>query len=167
MSYILNNLMDGERILHRGRMHGIVFVIPTIFLLLGATFMVLSLWADIFSRNFIFYPGLALTLVSALAWIITAFNYMTSEYAVTNKRIITKVGIISRQTMELLLRKVESVQVSQGILGRLFGYGTLIISGTGGAKNLCRNIAQPLKFRQKIHEQLERLHEPESTQHKR
>ncbi|XLV70956.1 PH domain-containing protein (plasmid) [Ralstonia syzygii subsp. celebesensis] len=55
----------------------------------------------------------------------------TTELAVTNRKVIAKVGFIRRDTIEMLLGKVESVQVKQSIFGRIFNYGTIIISGAG------------------------------------
>lgn len=76
----------------------------------------------------------------------------TSEFAITNKRVIIKVGLISRRTLEMNLNKIESVNVNQGILGRLLGYGTIVVVGTGGTKEPFSSIADPLKFRKKFQE---------------
>ncbi len=62
-------------------------------------------------------------------------DYRSTELAVTNKRIITKSGLIQRNTTEMFLEKVESIQVDQGILGRIFDFGSITISGTGGDKS--------------------------------
>lgn len=72
------------------------------------------------------------------------------EYVVTNNRIIIKRGIISRNTKELRFGKVESCEVEQGILGRLFGYGEICVKGTGGNEDSEYYIDNPLKFRQYI-----------------
>lgn len=76
----------------------------------------------------------------------------TSEFAITNKRVIIKVGLISRRTLEMNLNKIESVNVNQGILGRLLGYGTIVVVGTGGTKEPFASIADPLTFRKKFQE---------------
>lgn len=76
----------------------------------------------------------------------------TSEFAITNKRVIIKVGLISRRTLEMNLNKIESVNVYQGILGRLLGYGTIVIVGTGGTNEPFHNISDPLTFRKKFQE---------------
>lgn len=72
---------------------------------------------------------------------------ITSEFAITNKRIIIKVGFISRKTLEMNLGKIESIAVDQTILGRILGYGTIMIIGTGGTKEPFFNIVAPLEFR--------------------
>ncbi len=78
--------------------------------------------------------------------------FSTSEFAITNKRVIIKVGLISRRTLEMNLSKIESVNVNQGILGRMLGYGTIIIVGTGGTKEPFSCISNPLEFRKKFQE---------------
>jgi len=78
--------------------------------------------------------------------------FSTSEFAITNKRVIIKVGLISRRTLEMNLNKIESVNVNQGILGRLLGYGTIVVVGTGGTKESFAAISDPLTFRKKFQE---------------
>ena len=74
-------------------------------------------------------------------------RYKTTELAFTNKRVIAKFGFISRQTVELYIPKVESIQVHQGILGRIFNYGSLIISGAGNPQAPIPGISDPMAFR--------------------
>lgn len=74
------------------------------------------------------------------------------EFAITNKRIIIKTGFISRETLEMNHSKIESVNVEQGILGRILGYGTIRIVGSGGTRQSFTNILDPLAFRKKFHE---------------
>jgi len=76
----------------------------------------------------------------------------TSEFAITNKRIIIKVGLISRRTLEMNLTKIESVNVNQSILGRMLGYGTIVVIGTGGTKESFAGITDPMTFRKKFQE---------------
>jgi hypothetical protein len=74
-------------------------------------------------------------------------DYKTTELAFTNKRVIAKFGLISRKTIELNISKVESMQVNQGILGRIFNYGTLVISGVGNPQAPILGISDPMSFR--------------------
>lgn len=76
----------------------------------------------------------------------------SDEFAITNKRIIVKTGLISRKTLEMNLNKIESVNVDQSILGRMLGYGTIRIIGTGGTREEFPNISNPLAFRKKFQE---------------
>ncbi|MFT4544315.1 MAG: putative membrane protein YdbT with pleckstrin-like domain [Bacteroidia bacterium] len=76
----------------------------------------------------------------------------TDEFAITNKRVIIKTGLISRKTFEMNHSKIESVNVDQGILGRILGYGTIRIVGSGGTKEVFPKINNPLEFRKKFQE---------------
>lgn len=76
----------------------------------------------------------------------------TSEFAITNKRVVIKVGFIARRTLEMNLSKIESVNVDQSILGRILGYGTIVIIGTGGTKEPFRAIKDPMTFRKRFQE---------------
>ena len=80
-------------------------------------------------------------------------EYWTSEFAITNKRVIMKVGWVARRVLELNLHKIESVNVDQSLLGRLLGYGTITVIGTGGTRETFDRIAQPLVFRKAFQEQ--------------
>jgi len=97
------------------------------------------------------FPGFGI--VAALLVILPSLlYYLTSELAVTNKRVAAKYGFISRQTVELSLSKMESVQVHQSILGRIFNFGTIIVSGAGNPQAPIRGISEPLLFRKAVYE---------------
>jgi uncharacterized membrane protein YdbT with pleckstrin-like domain len=85
-------------------------------------------------------------------WLQPFIRHATSEYANTNKRVIIKVGLISRRTLEMNLSKIESVNVNQSILARLLGYGSIVVIGTGGTREAFHDIADPLIFRRKFQE---------------
>jgi uncharacterized membrane protein YdbT with pleckstrin-like domain len=85
-------------------------------------------------------------------WIFPIIRQVTSEFVITNRRIIIKTGFISRKTLEMNLTKIESVNVDQGILGRILGYGTITIIGTGGTRESFHDISRPLLFRRKFQE---------------
>lgn len=76
----------------------------------------------------------------------------SDEFAITNKRVIIKTGLFSRKTLEMNLSKIESVNVDQSIMGRIFGYGTIKIIGTGGTREEFPNIQKPLQFRKAFQE---------------
>src|SRR5258706_11991105 len=75
---------------------------------------------------------------------------ISSEFAVTNKRVLIKVGFIRRHSLELLLQKVEGIGVDQGIWGRAVDYGTIMVTGTGGTNEPFKNIAAPLEVRKQV-----------------
>ncbi|PIU51164.1 hypothetical protein COS91_05900 [Candidatus Desantisbacteria bacterium CG07_land_8_20_14_0_80_39_15] len=81
-------------------------------------------------------------------------SFKTSEFGITNKRVLFKIGFIRRNSLEILLTKIEGIQVNQGILGRILNYGTIIVRGTGGTGSPFRKIEAPLEFRKKVQEQI-------------
>lgn len=97
---------------------------------------------------------LFLTLPSILTLTIAAWIKQSSdEFVITNKRLVIKTGFISRKTVELNLNKVESIQVEQNVWGRMFGYGTILLHGTGETSETFSRIDDPLEFRRKFQEQ--------------
>jgi len=76
----------------------------------------------------------------------------SDEFVITNKRVIVKKGLIRRKTFEMNHTKIESINVDQSVLGRILGYGTLRIVGSGGTKEVVSNIHKPLEFRKKFQE---------------
>ena len=85
-------------------------------------------------------------------FIAPALARWSDEFVVTSKRIICKTGIFSRKTLEMNLNKIETVNVDQSIMGRLLGYGTITIIGTGGTRESFTDIAEPGEFRKRFQE---------------
>jgi uncharacterized membrane protein YdbT with pleckstrin-like domain len=146
MNYIDENLMSGERVLHRGKLHWAVFLWPA-FLFASA---VLCFVTARESAGF----GIFLVLLAVPTGIAALIRYATSEFGITNKRVIVKVGLISRKSLEVLLTKIEGIQVDQGILGRILGFGSITVSGTGGTRDPFHKISAPFEFRKKVQEQI-------------
>ncbi len=181
MSFIDSHLMEGESVVHRTRMHGIVFLGPLIglavalvILLNGNAWFDRHVWQNLpREAQRVFSPetlrwvregwhgwnllGLLMLAFSALPGLLSAFvNFTTSEFGVSNKRVLMKTGFISRHSLETLLGKVESIGVHQGVLGRILGYGVVVIGGTGGSKEAFFGIRDPLEFRRRVQEQIVR-----------
>lgn len=93
--------------------------------------------------------------VSLLFLIPTVLNVLTTEFAVTNKRVIVKRGFIRRDADELRIGKVETVKVDQSITGRILRFSTISVIGTGGTRLLATGCAGGNEFRQKIYDQLD------------
>ena len=148
MGYIDENLLPGETVVYRAALHWVIFVWPAVVLLL---FLMLGLSA--LTRDM---PGVGvvLLLIGVLPLPSAVMTYKTSEFAVTNRRVVVKVGVFRRRSLETLLQKIERILVDQGIFGRIFGYGTIIISGTGGSKEPFPRISAPLDFRKRVQEQI-------------
>ncbi len=153
MGYVERHLMDGERIVYRARLHRMIFVPPLALALLGA---IAAIWihARFEDPQTAGVVGVSFLIVAVLVAFPRFIRYVTSEFAVTNKRVIVKVGLVQRHTLELVLAKVETIGVEQSVLGRILNYGTIIVTGTGGTNEPFKDIARPLQFREQVQTQL-------------
>lgn len=146
MNYIDKILLSDEKLIYRSHPHWIIFFRPVISLLLAicAFYWGLILIADL--------AGL-ITLLGCLSALIV---YYTSEFGITNQRVIIKLGFLRRYSFENALNRIEAVEVEQSILGRLLDYGTIRIRGVGGSAELFPAVPNPLLFRHKVQTQIER-----------
>jgi uncharacterized membrane protein YdbT with pleckstrin-like domain len=145
MGYVENNLLAEEKIFFRTHLHWKVFL-PSVLLFVVA----IAVTAGAMYQGFDPYLSL-LILVIPLG--VLFHNYLTwrcSEFAVTDKRVLIKTGIVSRHTLETILTKVENIGVEQTIWGRLFNFGTLYVTGTGSTREVFPGIHAPLEFRKAI-----------------
>ena len=148
MSYVDKNLLPQETVVYRTRLHWIVYVPAMLWVILALLAFAGS--AKLQQWDTGKYVGAVLLLVGVLLAFIRWIQVASSEFAVTTKRVVIKVGLIRRHSVELLLRQVEGIGVEQGIMGRIFGYGSITVAGTGGTKEFFRQIAQPLEFRRQV-----------------
>lgn len=151
MAYVDENLLPGEVVVYRARLHRLIYAIPAAIALLGAIAIVIAL----LNKNWVelaLVGGLIL-LVAGLIAFVKWTQAATSEFAVTNRRVVIKVGLIQRRTVELLLQKVEGIGVDQTLFGRLLDFGSISVTGTGGTKEFFANIADPLEFRRQVQAQ--------------
>lgn len=124
-SYVEGALVKDEKIVHIGH---------------------ISLWSlsHLIALGLVLLPVFGLGLI----FLVMAFvRYKTTELAITSKRVIVKLGFIQRRTVEININKVESIQVDQAILGRIFNFGTLVISGAGNPQAPITGISAPMDFR--------------------
>ena len=141
MSYVESNLLPNEQITYRARLHRIIYLFPAVMFVIA--FLVVLGGGSWIAGSALGVIGLVLLLPP---WI----RSISSEFAITNKRILIKVGLIRRHSLELLLQKVEGIGVDQGFLGRILGYGTITVSGVGGTKEAFRMVSDPLEFRRQV-----------------
>lgn len=127
MSYIDKSLAPGEDIVFRGRW-------PTIYWV-GA-------WAAL-----IF---LGIIIVGIFIFIKAAIHMSVTQFAVTDRRVVLKRGWLNVHTYELATETVEGVQLVQTIWGRIFGYGRVVVTGTGDAQIVFPPMAHPIAFRRSI-----------------
>jgi uncharacterized membrane protein YdbT with pleckstrin-like domain len=152
MSYIDRNLLDGETVIYRTHLHWIVYAQALLlFVLAFACFACGYVYPDANSVLMI-VGGVALIIGLVIAFF-RWLDQISSEFGVTDKRVIIKVGLVRRRSIELLLRQIEGVGVEQSISGRVFGFGEIVIAGTGGTKEVFRGIARPLEFRKQVQAQ--------------
>ena len=79
---------------------------------------------------------------------------MGTEYVVTNKKVILKSGILSRDALEWVLNKCEEIRINQSLMGRMLGFGSIVVT-TGGVTNKFDFITNPIKFRNEINAQIQ------------
>jgi hypothetical protein len=101
--------------------------------------------------------GLCVLGVALIIFAVGLVKRSSTEMAVTNKRVLVKVGLMSRRTIEIMLSKIESVRVDQSLMARMLGYGTIVVRGVGGTPEPFPDIAHPLEFRRQVQEQIDRL----------
>jgi uncharacterized membrane protein YdbT with pleckstrin-like domain len=162
MSYVEDNLMPNEKVLFSARIHPAIFLPAIISFLASAAILIISI--NIGRQNnsgASAIAGLVLCLAGFffIYTLILGFQalivMLTTEFAVTNRRVIAKTGFIRRHTLEMLLNKIESVAVHQGILARMLNFGSVTVTGTGGTRESFRAIAEPIKVRSKINQIIE------------
>ena len=141
MSYVDSNLLPNEQITYRASLHPIIYAFP-------AMVLVVALLAALGGGGWI--AGAAIGVIGFVLFLPPWIRSVSSEFAITNKRVLIKVGLIRRHSLELLLQKVEGIGVDQGVLGRILGYGTITVSGVGGTKEAFRMISNPLEFRRQV-----------------
>ena len=124
-SYVEGALVKDEKIVHVGNV---------------------SLWSlwHLIVFGVLLLPAVGLGLILL---VMAYVRYKTTELAITTKRVIVKVGFIRRSTVEININKVESIQVDQEILGRMFNFGTLVIAGAGNPQAPIVGISSPMEFR--------------------
>ena len=138
--------MAENNIVYEARLHWILFFWPSLFfcltLYVGTEFQSLATPSYILSG-------------CALLWgFIVGLTYIFSSLVIKKKQVILCTGILIRQTIDIPLSKIESIDIRQSILGTLLGYGSLVITGTGGTRQFVNYISHPLTCRRYIEQVL-------------
>jgi len=167
MSYVDSNLLAGETVQYRAHLHPIVYTKAIILGALAALFVLtaiiasLAIASDPTSRsaagggiNPTIWIAAIFVLLAASAWLNAYINIRSSEFAITDRRVMIKVGWLSRKSLEIVLPKVEGIGVDQSIIARMFNYGTIDVRGTGGTHERFPNIAEPMEFRKQVQARL-------------
>jgi len=150
MGYVERVLQPGEQIIHRARLHWLIYGRAALLLAIAVALAVGAHYAPENLRQTAGYAAIAAAALGILALIGAAIRRATTELVVTDHRVIFKRGVVSRHTVEMNRSKIESVDVDQSLLGRLLGYGTVVVRGTGGSLEPLANIEAPLALRSRI-----------------
>lgn len=162
MGYVERHLLPNEQVIYKTRLHWVLFARPALVTLVGTVLTVALGVAT--GLVWLWYVSLVVV-VLGLGWGAThAVELLTSEFAVTTTRLIFKIGLIGRYTTELLLGKVESIGVQQTLLGRLLNYGDLVVTGTGGVREVFPRVHDPIAFRNHVQQASLHAFEPERGQ---
>ena len=163
MSYVEKHLIPGESVEYQTKLHWIVMlghaIAGILFALLAITIPIV--WASLGTKRkgpsvpgAVYLFALICLLVGGALFLVGLLRRRATEMAVTSKRVIVKTGIAERRTVEILLSRIESVAVDEPALGRLLGYGTVIVRGTGGTPETFEKIYHPLEFREQVQRQI-------------
>jgi uncharacterized membrane protein YdbT with pleckstrin-like domain len=159
LSYVDSNLIAGEKVAYKTGLHWIVLFWPVVlgalFGLLGLLLLISIIGNKRHSPGIMVVGSLVLLIVAAVCILYGYLVRAAIEIAVTNKRVIVKTGVVRRRTIELLLSKVESIGVDETLPGRMLGYGTVVVHGTGGTPEPFDKVSHPLEFRRQVQEQIE------------
>lgn len=164
MSYIEASLVPGEAIVYETRLHWVVMLRHILLglLLLAGGGALLSYLLDHprfgnTSEHLAQGGAAALLACGIAAFIAGVVRRNATEMVVTTRRVVVKQGLVNRKTIELLLNKIETIEVSEPMAGRMLGYGSITMVGTGGTSEPFHKIAHPLQFRSEVQQQLEKL----------
>lgn len=141
------DMARGEELIYRAHVHPVIYFWPAIVTLVFVLTLVIPdepAWLQWF------FFGLA-----AITWLVTYVVAHSMEFVITNRRVTTRVGILHKNSQETLLEKVETVGIYQDLLGRILGYGTVTVVGTGGSQDVFKRISEPLTLRRLLHDQID------------
>lgn len=164
MGYIEKTLVPGEHIVYETRLHWIVMLGHIVLgLLLIGVGIFLAIYADEHpglssaSLHAFYWGALASAVIGIVVLLAGRIRRNATEMAVTNRRVVIKTGLVSRRTIEMLLNKVETIEVSEPGIGRLMGYGSIAVIGTGGTSEPFHKMAHPIEFRNRVEMEIEKL----------
>lgn len=145
-SYVESILEPGETVRYSTKLSWTIYI-PSLLLAICALAALVAGAKNRETEDLSWFIAIIFALASMGVFIPAWFRRWTTEIAVTDRRIILKRGLISRTTIEMNMQKVESVDVEQTLMGRLFNYGDVTIRGVGSSSETFRMIDAPLKLR--------------------
>ena len=150
-AYANSVLASDEQVVYETKLHTIMFVEPIVALLFLMLFFIGSLLSGDLGASLFFL------VLAVLPLVLATLAYVGSEFVVTNKRLITKTGVISRSSSDMNFNKIEGLSVDQGILGRMIDFGTVGVRGTGGFVQRFSRIDKPFQLKRALDEAMEAM----------
>jgi uncharacterized membrane protein YdbT with pleckstrin-like domain len=150
MSYVRKVLLPGEQVIYETGLHWLVYGRAILVLLVALGLALAAGYAPTDAVPLVLILAGVVALIGIVLFLGAAIRRASTELAITDQRVVLKRGIIARHTSEMNRTKVESVDVDQSLLGRIFGYGTVQLRGTGGSLEPVAAISHPLTFRSHI-----------------
>lgn len=174
-SYIRRVLQHNEQIMYSAQLHWIIYQGGILWTLAGAalghfgpllTGIFLGEKVEKYLDKPFFYLSVAIVAAGALQLINSFIRQISTELIITNQRVIAKHGLISTTSYELMMNKVEGATIDQTVMGRLLGYGTLMVKGTGGGISPIDHVAKPFLFHSYLMNSVNESHENDSAFHR-
>ena len=154
MTFIEKNLANNERIIYRAKLHWWIYGQSVFLLILGIVVFALGGKTEIVK-----IIGELLVVISLITLINAYIRSSASEFAVTNRRVMMKTGVTKRRLVELQLNRSDGLVIDQGIIGRIFNYGSIIIR-TGNLEEVFSPVADPYEFKRQINNAIEESFAP-------
>lgn len=163
MNYVERNLGKGERIVLDAKISWLTLVpkvLWAVIVFVGLIVLNAKLFASAAdveeAASFILFIKIALSVIALLPLVLQLLVNFTTKLAVTNKRVVGKVGIVRISTIDYHIDKVDNVAYNAGLWGNLLKYYTVTITGTSGEKVSIKAISNALKFKSAITEAVEK-----------
>lgn len=150
MSYVSKVLLPGEQVIYETGLHWLIYGRAIILFVVAVALSIGAQYVPPDAKNLVLGVAGVVLVLAVIVAAAAAIRRITTELAVTDQRVIFKRGVFARYTIEMNRTKVESVDVDQSVLGRILGYGTLLVRGTGGSLEPMEAISDPLAFRTHI-----------------
>ncbi|MDE7278653.1 MAG: PH domain-containing protein [Oscillospiraceae bacterium] len=125
MAYLESNLGKEEKIISKGEVSFLPLIPSAVF---GVIILIFGISAG-------FGGFIAALIIDAIIILPKFLGIKNTELGLTNKKVMGKYGIINTKVMDSPLNKVNSVTVEQGLGGKIFGYGKVVISTSSGGYN--------------------------------
>ncbi|MBI1273258.1 MAG: PH domain-containing protein [Alphaproteobacteria bacterium] len=164
--YVDSVLLKNEKVMFGTSLHWIVYSYGLVVTIAGGLLsfygadLLLMLFGTSGREQYAHPLAIITACIVGLGCFMVLIAYVTqisTELAITNRRVIAKFGFISRTTFELFLNKVEGANIDQDIMGRLCGYGSVLVKGTGGGISPIHNVTDPAGFQRQLMRQIQRV----------